>query len=106
MLSYRKIVDGHYLKPDDPDYDRQVLRISRQITYVTTVPISSYPGMTVSDAVAFEHEAEMSSVVEGLMWVEGNRPGQSLDLRTHVDVLLLLISDVEKPHDSGTGTEG
>lgn len=82
-----------YLNPGEPGYDRQVLRVSRQITYVTTVPITSYPNMTVADAVAFEHEAEFETVVEGLMWVEEGKSGQSIELRTHVDVEQLPVEE-------------
>lgn len=76
----------NYIGPNDPGYDRQVLRISRQITFTSVIPISSYNGATVPDAVAYEHELELSDVMEILQFIDESVPGQSVEMRTHVDV--------------------
>lgn len=75
-----------YLSPDDPGYDRQVLRISRQLTFTQLVPITSYPDMTVSDAIAYEYEQELPVVIESLSFIDEQIPGQSVELRTHVEI--------------------
>lgn len=78
---------GDYISPGDLDYDRQVLRVERQITFTSVVPITSYPNMSVPDAIAYEHELGMAEVIEVLQFVdEQENPGGSVDLRTHVYV--------------------
>lgn len=77
---------SQYVDPGDPGYDRQVLRVSRQITFTSVVPITSYPGLTVPAAVTHEYELDLADVIELLQFIDERTPGNSVDLRTHVEV--------------------
>lgn len=89
MSSSHYVKPEDYIGPDDPGYDRQVLYVSRQITFTSVIPITSYPGSTVTDAVAYEHGLEMGDVLEIINFIDESVPGQSVDMRTHVDVKLV-----------------
>lgn len=81
------VPDGEYSGPGEPGYDRQVLLITRQITFTSVVPITSYPDMDVPQAIAYEQELEMPEVIEALQFVDEQYDiGQRVDLRTHVAV--------------------
>lgn len=103
MTYERPISPEDYIGPDDPGYDRQVLRVSRQITFTSVIPISSYNGSTVSDAVAYEHELDLSDVLEILQFVDESVPGQSVELRTHVDVGLTAQPQPQPTSESTAG---
>ena len=75
-----------YLSPGDPGYDRQVLRVSRQLTFTTIVPITSYPDMTVPESVEYERGLGLPEIIESLQFLDETKPGQSLEMRTHVEV--------------------
>ena len=81
------VPDNEFISPGDSGYDQQVLHISRQITFTSIVPITSYPDMSVPDAIAYEHGLEMAEVIEILQFVDEQEDvGRRVDLRTHVDV--------------------
>lgn len=76
-----------YISPDQPGYDQQVLVISRQITFTVVVPITSYTGMDVSTAIAYEQGLALPEVVEALQFIdESEDPENRIDLRTSVNV--------------------
>lgn len=85
----RPLKDDEYIRPDDPGYDRQVLKVSRQITFTSVVPIVNYPGMNVPEAVTYEHNLEFDDVLMLLQFLDEKIPGQSIDLRTHVNVVMI-----------------
>lgn len=87
-----------YVGPDDPGYDRHVLRIARQITYTSVVPITSYPGMSVPEAIAYEQELGLPEIIEALQFLDEQTPGQSLALRSHVEVRRTVV---DSPRTSG-----
>lgn len=87
---------GDYLGPDDPGYDRQVLRVSRQITFTSVVPITAYSGMDVPGAITHEHELDLTEVVELLQFIDERTPGNSVDLRTHVEVRRIVTDEEQR----------
>lgn len=84
----RPLKDHEFIGPGKLGYDLQVLKVSRQITFTSVVPIKYYPGMTVPEAVAHEYNLEFDEVMELLQFLDEKIPGQSIDLRTHVDVVV------------------
>lgn len=86
---------GEYISPGDPGYDRQVLRISRQITFTSVVPITNYPDMSVPDAIAYEHELDIPEVIEALQFLDEREPDQSIDLRVNIEVRRVTTSTLE-----------
>lgn len=80
------VPNGEYVGPDDPGYDRQVLRISRQITFTSVVPMTSYSDMNVPDAIAYEQELGLPEIIESLQFLDEQTPGQSLDVRSNIEV--------------------
>lgn len=81
-----------YSSPGDPDYDRQVLRISRQITFTVVIPITDYPNMDVWTAVAYEQELGLPEVIEAISWAD-DISGSSIDMRTQVTVRRTVTED-------------
>lgn len=76
-----------YVSPGMPGYDHQVLKVSRQITFTSFVPITDYPGMSVPDAVRYEFEADAEYVIQALMFIDESSGTDKFEIRTHVDVV-------------------
>lgn len=88
--------DDAYVGPGMPGYDHQVLKVSRQITFTSVVPITSYPGMNVSEAVKHEFEADAEDVIETLMFIDERSGTDSFEIRTHVDVVQIPLDAAEE----------
>lgn len=79
------VPNDEFISPGNPGYDRQVLCISRQITFTVVLPIIDYPNMDVPTAIEYEQNLGLEEVIEALQWAD-NIPGSSIDMRTHINV--------------------
>ena len=68
--------------------DEQFIKISFQLTYEQSVPLSSYPGMSLAEAVQLEANRELNEVIELVNFAldeDPARPGApTLKLDRHV----------------------